>query len=67
MNVITVSRPARKRNRHHVPPLNRTRRLRWQRHKQEWQELVEVLLFAVFAFVSAWPVLAAFDAVTALK
>jgi hypothetical protein len=68
MNVITVSRPPRKRNYHNSPSLNRTRRVRpRQDQKPEWQDMAEVLLFALIALISTWPLLAAVDAVVGLK
>ena len=68
MNVITVSRPRRKRNHHHTPPLNRTRRVPSRQYcKPEWQERAEVLVFALIALVSTWPLLAACEALAGLR
>ena len=68
MNVMTVSRPLRKRQT--LPSLspNRTRIIITPSRKEwDWQDLAEVLLFGLIALVSSWPVLAAFDAIVALK
>ena len=69
MNVITVKRTVIRRTPNKISAMRRSFRELTRSYfasEKSWEFAVEALLFAIIAGISAWPIFAAADAVSAL-